>query len=78
MEIEKQISKELSTEVGFDPATLKVIFDMSYKGKYLESDLKNRVALVNLIEVIVKESTNKIDDAIFALLVKLLEMLKKA
>lgn len=77
MEIEKQISKELDASIGFDPQTLKVEFDVKYEGKYLESELKNKVALVNLVGVIVEKSENKIDNVIFDLLKSLLAKLKE-
>lgn len=76
MEIGKEISKELDASIGFDPSTMKVVFDVKYEGKYLESELKNKVALVNLIGIIVEKSENKVDDAIFNLLKSLLEKLK--
>jgi hypothetical protein len=74
---EIEISKELSTAIGFDIDTLAVVFNMSYEGKHGYSKLENGVKLISILEEVTAKTENKWDDATVALIKTLIEKLGK-
>ena len=72
---EIEISKELTTEIGFDVEKLAVILNVSYEGKHGFSKLENGVKLIAILEQVVAKTENKWDDATVALIKTLISKL---
>lgn len=77
IEKEIEISKELNTEIGYNPETQSVILNVNYEGKYGYSKLENGVKLISILEKVAASTSNKFDDVAVAALKTLIEKLSK-
>ena len=79
MELKKEIeiSKELETEIGYNPETQAVVLNVNYEGKYGFSKLENGVKLIAILEKVAASTSNKLDDVAVAALKTLIEKLSK-
>lgn len=75
MEKQIEISKELSTEVGFNVETGTVVFNVNYNGHYGYSKLENGVKLISILEKVAAGTENHWDDATVSILKSLIEKL---
>lgn len=77
IEKEIEISKELNTEIGYNPETQAVVLNVNYEGKYGYSKLENGVKLISILEKVAASTSNKFDDVAVAALKTLIEKLSK-